>query len=111
MLRSGLVLDFEAPAPKGAATMDLLSTPTSSPPGALGHRMQRALQVILAGLDERDALSAADTEGLRRELHILLQEERIQIAAAEIDKGEQVLEYMLRPSIEECLNLWFGKSE
>jgi thioredoxin-dependent peroxiredoxin len=30
---------------------------------------------------------------------------------AEIDKAEQVLEYMLRPSIEECLNLWLGKSE
>ena len=90
---------------------DLLSTPTSEPPEVLGHRMQQALQVILAGLDERRALSQADTEALRRELRILLQQERIQIATAEIDKGEQVLGYMLRPNIEECLNLWFGKSE
>jgi hypothetical protein len=28
----------------------------------LGHRMQQALQVILAGLAERDTLSATDTE-------------------------------------------------
>ena len=91
--------------------IDLLSTPTSEPPAVLGHRMQHALQVILAGLDERRALSEANTESLRRELRILLQQERIQIATAEIDKGEQVLGYMLRPNIEECLNLWFGKSE
>ena len=47
--------------------------------------------MILAGLDERDALSEADTETLRRELRMLLQLERIQIATAEIDKAEQVL--------------------
>ena len=89
----------------------LVSTPTSLPAEVLGHRMQQALQVILAGLDERGALSGADTEALRRELRILLHQERIQIASAEIDKGEQIVAYMLRPSIEECLNLWFGKSE
>ena len=33
------------------------------------------------------------------------------MANAEIDKGEQILGYMLRPGIEECLNLWFGKSQ
>src|SRR5438034_9150348 len=91
--------------------IDLLSTPTSEPPEVLGHRMHHALQVILAGLDERRALSEADTESLRRELRILLRQERIQTASAEIDKGEQVLGYMLRPNIAQCLNLWFGKSE
>jgi thioredoxin-dependent peroxiredoxin len=90
---------------------DLLSTQTSAPVEVLGHRIQQALQVILAGLDERDGLTGADTEALRRDLRMLLQLERIQIATAEIDKAEQVLEYMLRPNIEECLNLWFGKSE
>ena len=50
-------------------------------------------------------------EALQRELRMLLQTKRLQIAAAEIDKAEQVLECMLRPNIEECLNLWFGKSE
>ena len=90
---------------------DLVLVPASAPAEVLGHRMQQALLVILAGLDERGALSAEDTEALRRELRILLHQERIQIAAAEIDKGEQIVTYMLRPSIAECLNLWFGKSE
>jgi alkyl hydroperoxide reductase subunit AhpC/uncharacterized protein (DUF924 family) len=90
---------------------DLFSTQTLPPAEVLGRRIQQSLQVILAGLDERDALSGADTEALRRELRMLLQLERIQIAAAEIDKAEQVLDHMLRPNMEECLNLWFGKSE
>jgi thioredoxin-dependent peroxiredoxin len=89
----------------------LSSTQTSVPAEVLGHRIQQSLQVILAGLHERNALSAADTEGLRRELRMLLQLERIQIATSEVEKAEQVLEYMLRPGIEECLKLWFGKSE
>src|SRR5690349_21613931 len=78
---------------------------------ALSHRTQQALQVILTVLDGRDALSGNETENLRRELRMLLQLERMQIAAAEMDKAEQVLAYMLRSNMEECLNLWFGKSE
>src|SRR5437868_294018 len=89
--------------------MDLFSA--EEPPEVLGRRMQQSLQVILAGLDGRETLSESDTETLRRELRMLLKLEGIQIAAAEIDKAEQVLQYMLRPNIEECLNLWFGKSE
>ena len=89
--------------------MDLFSA--EEPPEVLGRRIQQSLQVILAGLDERDTLLGADMETLRRELRMLLQLERIQIATAEMDKAEQVLQYMLRPNIEECLNLWFGKSE
>ena len=81
------------------------------PTEVLGHRMQQALQVILAGLDEREALSGTDTEVLRRDLRMLLQQERVQVAAAEVAKAESVVEYMLRPTMEECLNLWFGKSE
>jgi len=90
---------------------DLVATQMLAPAEVLGHRMQQALQVILAGLDDRDTLSGADTEELRRELRMLLQLERMQIAAVEIEKARQILDYMLRPSIEECLNLWFGKSE
>src|SRR5262245_19135631 len=74
-------------------------------------RIQRSLQVILAGFEERIALSGEDTEDLRRDRRMLLQSERMQIATLEIDKAEQVLAYMLRPSIQDCLNLWFGKSE
>jgi len=88
---------------------DLFST--EEPPELLGHRIQRSLQVILAGLDDRDTLAGADVATLRRELRMLLQLERVQIATAEMDKAELVLQYMLRPSFEECLSLWFGKSE
>jgi hypothetical protein len=60
------------------------------------HRIQQSLQVILAGLDERVALSGLDMEALRRDLRMLLELERIQIATAEIDRAEKVIEYMLR---------------
>jgi alkyl hydroperoxide reductase subunit AhpC/uncharacterized protein (DUF924 family) len=90
---------------------DLLSTRPSASEEVLGHRLQQGLQVILAGLDERDSLSGADMEDLRRELRMLIQCERLEITTAMIDKAEQVLAYMLRPNIEECMNLWFGKSE
>ena len=90
---------------------ELFSSEPPPPPELLGQRIQQRLQVILAGLDGREALSAGDVETLRRELRMLLKLERIQVAAAEMDKSEQVLQYMLRPSFEDCLNLWFGKSE
>ena len=90
---------------------DLVSTQAAAPTEVLGRRIQQSLQVILAGLDERDTVSGADMEDLRRDLRTLLQLERIQIAAAELDRAEQVMGYMLRPSIEDCLKLWFGKSE
>ena len=59
-----------------------------APAEAFGRRIQRSLQVILAGLDERGELSAPDTEDLRRDLRRLLQRERIEISAAEMDKAE-----------------------
>jgi len=82
-----------------------------APAEVLGRRIQQSLHVVLAGLEERDALSADDLTALGHELRMLLQIDRVQIATGEIDKAEQVLQYMLRPNIEECLNLWFGKSE
>jgi alkyl hydroperoxide reductase subunit AhpC/uncharacterized protein (DUF924 family) len=77
----------------------------------MAQRMQRSLQVILAGLEERDAVSGAELEALQRELRMVLRQDRNQIAAEERGKAEEILAYMLRPSIEDCLNLWFGKSE
>ena len=71
----------------------------------------RILQVILAGLEERDGLTFDETEDLKRDLGMLLHRERMQIASIEIDRSEQILAYMLRPAIDECLNFWFGKSE
>ena len=76
-----------------------------------GHRIQQWLNVIMAGLDEHEVLSAVEMETLQRELRMLLQIEHFQIASAGNRKGELVLKYMVRPTIEECLNLWFGKYE
>ena len=78
---------------------------------ALRQRIQQTLQVILASLDGRDTLSGAELEDLRRELRMLVMLERFQITTGMMDKAEQILAYMLRPNIEECINLWFGKSE
>ena len=67
---------------------DVLPTQMPGAPAeAFGHRIQPSLQVILAGLDEQGELSASDTEDLRRDLRRLLQRERIEIAAAEMDKS------------------------
>jgi thioredoxin-dependent peroxiredoxin len=89
---------------------DALFTLTATPEETLGSRIQHSLLVILAGLEDREALSMAETEALRRELRMLLRRERVEIAAAEIGKADHILEFMLRPSFEECLTLWFGKS-
>jgi hypothetical protein len=68
-------------------------TDASANPNAtsLSRRIQQSLQVILAGLDGRKTLAGAETEDRRRELRMLLQQERTQIAAAEIEKAERVL--------------------
>src|SRR5678815_4792495 len=57
---------FIAGARSGRLGEKLMTEPTyaQAAPSVeiLGHRMQQALQVILAGLAERDTLSATDTE-------------------------------------------------
>src|SRR5690242_18752997 len=55
------------------------------------QRIQQSVQVILAGLEEREAVSGEDLAALSRDLRNLLQIDRVQIAAAEIDKAERVL--------------------
>lgn len=90
---------------------ETLLTETLDSGELLARRVQQSLQVILAGLEERGALTFDETEDLRRDLRMLLHRERMQIVSAETDKAEQVLAYMIRPSIEDCLALWFGKSE
>jgi alkyl hydroperoxide reductase subunit AhpC/uncharacterized protein (DUF924 family) len=77
----------------------------------IGHRIQESLKVILAGIDENAGLSGADMEVLGRELRILLESDRLDLTTTEIEKSEHVLHYMIRPRMEDCLDLWFGKSE
>jgi len=50
-------------------TNNLLSL---APAEVLGQRIQHGLHVILAGLEERDALSGADLDSVARELRMLL---------------------------------------
>lgn len=76
-----------------------------------GQAIQQSVQVILAGIEGRDVVEGKDLTALSRDLRNLLQIDRVQIATAEIEKADRVLGYMLRPNLEECLNLWFGKSE
>jgi Bacterial protein of unknown function (DUF924) len=90
---------------------EALFTETLESGQLLARRVQQSLQVILAGLEERGALTFDETEDLRRDLRTLLHRERMQVASAEIDKAEQVLAYVIRPGIEDCLNPWFGKTE
>jgi alkyl hydroperoxide reductase subunit AhpC/uncharacterized protein (DUF924 family) len=90
---------------------DPLSARPSTSEEVPGHRLQQGLQLILASLDDRRSLSEAETEELRRELRMLMHSERLQITRATIDRAERVLAYMLRPRIEDCMSLWFGKSE
>ena len=81
-----------------------------APIGSQGQAIQQGLQVILAGLEGRDVVQGEDLATLNHDLRNLLQIDRVQIATAEIEKADRLLDYMLRPNIEECLNLWFGKS-
>lgn len=75
------------------------------------YRIEQCLTVILAGLDQNDGVTGDEMQSLQRELKMLLRADRLQVAREEIAKAEDVLSYMLRPTIEQCLDLWFGKAE
>jgi alkyl hydroperoxide reductase subunit AhpC/uncharacterized protein (DUF924 family) len=71
-------------------------------------------ECFVTNYDEVIASATANPERALEFMKTLVRRMRRSIwsnTTAEIDKAEQVLEYMLRSSIEECLNLWFGKSE
>jgi len=68
----------------------------------------RARDTMASGVEDENDPHRAITS--MKSAVMLLEIDRIQIATAEIDKAEQILQYMLRPDLEECLNLWFGKS-
>ena len=70
-----------------------------APAEVLGERIQQSLRLILAGLEGHDTLSGSDLDELGHELRMLLQTDRVQLATAEIDKAERVLQYMVRPNI------------
>lgn len=75
------------------------------------HRLREALRVVATGLDGLDKLEASQIETLRRELHALATDGDTPITSAEQLKAERVIAFAFRPTVEQCLELWFGKSE
>lgn len=70
-----------------------------------------ALEVVLTGLDGRERMTKDDIDELRRELQTLVGEGRVRFNSAEQLKAESIIAYAFRPTVENCLQLWFGKSE
>jgi uncharacterized protein (DUF924 family) len=77
---------------------------------ALGHRVARQAEAILARAEALEALSGEDLDALRVGLRDLLRLGRTEIELAEVERAERVLAYMLRPDMADCLTVWFGKS-
>jgi uncharacterized protein (DUF924 family) len=74
-------------------------------------QFSQALKVVLAGLDGREEMGREDIDQLRRELQALAGEGRGRLTSAEQLKAESIIAYSFRASVEDCLQLWFGKSE
>lgn len=74
-------------------------------------RIRQGVETILTGLNGREHLIGEDVDALRRELRQLAGDTQARITSEEQLKAERIIAYMFRPSVEECLNLWFGKSE
>jgi uncharacterized protein (DUF924 family) len=79
--------------------------------GVIEERFCQALNVVLTGLDGREEMTKDDIDGLRRELQALVGEGRVRFTSEEQLKAESVIAYTFRPTVEACLELWFGKSE
>jgi uncharacterized protein (DUF924 family) len=74
-------------------------------------RLRQGVETILTGLNGRENLIKEDVDALRRELRLLASETQARITSEEQLNAERIVAYMFRPSVEECLKLWFGKSE
>jgi len=77
---------------------------------AMEERFSQALKVVLTGLDGREEMTKDDIDGLRRELQALVGEGRVRFTSDEQLKAENIIAYTFRPTVEACLELWFGKS-
>jgi len=74
-------------------------------------RLRQGVETILTGLNGRDHLIKEDVDVLRRELGMLASDTQARVTSEDQLKAERIIAYMFRPSVEECLKLWFGKSE
>ena len=80
---------------------------TTTPPEV---RLRQSVDLIISGLTGRDHLRRNDIESLCNELRILADPASRRITSEEQLKAERIVAFMFRPSVEECLTLWFGKS-
>ena len=75
------------------------------------QRLREALRIVATGLDGLDQLGRREIEALQRELQTLAAEGQVQFTSAEQLKAESIIAFAFRPTVEECLNFWFGKSQ
>lgn len=68
------------------------------------------VQAILAGLDQHDVLDRQGVLALRRKLLALAEQREPRISSEEQLKAESIIAFTFRPSVDACLELWFGKS-
>lgn len=75
------------------------------------QELRDALRLVATGLNGRTQLDPQEIETLQRELQALATYGRAQVTSAEQLKAEGIIAFMFRPTVEECLQLWFGKSQ
>ena len=75
------------------------------------QRLQGALKMVAMGLDGQQHMEREDIEALQRELHSLAIDGRVHFTSAEQLKAENIIAFVFRPTVEQCLELWFGKSQ
>ena len=75
-----------------------------------GNRLAQGVELIISGLSHRDQLGRGEIEGLCRDLQSLAEGPAVRISSEEQLKAERIIAYMFRPTVEQCLSLWFGKS-
>ena len=81
---------------------------TTTPPE---ERLQQTVELIISGLTGREQLEKRDIESLCNELRSLTGASSARVTSDEQLKAERIIAFMFRPTVEDCLMLWFGKSQ
>lgn len=81
---------------------------TPTPPD---ERFQQTVELIISGLAGREQLERGDIESLCSELRLLAGASSARVTSDEQLTAERIIAFMFRPSVEDCLILWFGKSQ
>ncbi|MDA5093731.1 DUF924 family protein [Aliiroseovarius sp. KMU-50] len=73
--------------------------------------VSNAIHQLLSGLNNRDTLDVTDIQQLKRDLSTLAQKARPGFTSHEQLTAENIIAYTFRPTVESCLEIWFGKSQ